>query len=309
MTFDAQRSVSQSSVGRINPQDFYSDYNPSRNNQLSNKGWGPIAARKAAAVDGSLVSPEYWIVLAGVGFSAGFLDSIVGGGGLIGTPAMMNIFPAWSILNVVGTNRSSSICGTSVAAWNYFRKVRPAWHILWPACLSAFAASYAGVQLAQNIDSDRLKWVVLVAIVALAVYTYFKKDLGQSNRQSGSQSGEMGWAFLVGSGCGFYNGLIGPGTGTLLVFGFVSLVGLDFLRSSAVSKAANVAGDLSSFGVLLWGGYIIWEAAIPLIFANMLGSYVGSHLAILKGSRFIRRVFLLVTLGLIARLVWQLATS
>ncbi|MFM7740141.1 MAG: sulfite exporter TauE/SafE family protein [Planctomycetota bacterium] len=103
--------------------------------------------------------------------------------------------------------------------------------------------------------------------------------------------------------------MIGPGTGTLLVFGFVSLLGLDFLRSSAVSKAVNVAGDISSFGVLLLGGYVIWAAAIPLVFANMAGSYCGSRLAILKGSRFIRRFFLVVVFALIARLLWQLWSS
>jgi uncharacterized membrane protein YfcA len=130
--------------------------------------------------------------------------------------------------------------------------------------------------------------------------------LGQVEQRRFSGSAESWAAFGVGSVCGFYNGLIGPGTGTLLVFGFVSLLGLDFLRSSAVSKAVNVAGDISSFCVLLFGGYVIWSAAIPLVFANMAGSYCGSRLAILKGSRFIRRFFLVIVFALIARLLWQL---
>lgn len=249
----------------------------------------------------------HWLVL--IGFASGFLDSVVGGGGLIGTPAMLNLFPGWSILNVVGTNRTSSIFGTSLAAWNYFRTVRPEPGILWPGCLGALLASLAGVQLAQQIDSEQLKFVVLAMIVALAIYSSFKTDLGQLDQRRFTGSAESWAALGVGSICGFYNGLIGPGTGTLLVFGFVSLLGLDFLRSSAASKAVNVAGDLSSFTVLLLGGYVIWTVAIPLVFANMAGSYCGSRLAILKGSRFIRRFFLVVVFALIARLLWQLGSG
>ncbi|MFN9343723.1 MAG: sulfite exporter TauE/SafE family protein [Planctomycetota bacterium] len=249
----------------------------------------------------------FWLAL--IGFASGFLDSIVGGGGLIGTPAMLNLFPGWSILNVVGTNRTSSICGTSLAAWNYFRTVRPESHLLVPGCLGAFAASFLGVQLAQLIHGEWLKLVVLGMIIALAIYSGFKRDLGQTEQRRFAPRAE-GWAALVVSSlCGFYNGLIGPGTGTLLVFGFVSILGLDFLRSSAVSKAVNGAGDLSSCSGRLGSGYVIWAAAIPLVIANLAGSYVGSRLAILKGSRFIRRFFLIVVFGLIARLLWQLFSS
>jgi uncharacterized protein len=110
----------------------------------------------------------------------------------------------------------------------------------------------------------------------------------------------------VGLACGFYNGLIGPGTGTLLVFAFVSVLGLDFLRSSAVSKVANVAADLSSWTILVLSGYVLWGVVLPLVAGNMLGSWCGSRLAILKGSRFIRTVFLLTVAALIAKLLWDL---
>jgi uncharacterized membrane protein YfcA len=239
------------------------------------------------------------------GFAAGLLDSIVGGGGLIGTPAMINLFPGWSILNIVGTNRSSSIFGTSVAAWNYFRHVKLEPHIVFAGCGGAFLAALGGVQLAKQIPTERLKWIVLCMIVVLAIYSVVKKEFGHADRRAFSPRTEMWAALAVGSACGFYNGLIGPGTGTLLVFGFVGVLGLDFLKSSAVSKAANVAADVSSFAVLLLSGFVVWAAAIPLIVGNMLGSFIGSKLAILKGSKFIRRVFLVVVFALIGRLLWQ----
>ena len=110
----------------------------------------------------------------------------------------------------------------------------------------------------------------------------------------------------IGAATGFYNGLIGPGTGTLMVFAFVSFLGLDFLKSSASAKAANVAADLSSWTVLMLSGFVLWTLALPLIVGNMLGSYLGSHLAIRKGQAFVRAVFLVIVLALIARQAWLL---
>ena len=252
---------------------------------------------------------ELIILLSLIGFSAGFLDSIVGGGGLIGTPAMLNLFPHWSILNIVGTNRTSSIVGTSVAARNYFRFAKPEWHLLLPGCAGAFVASFSGAKLATQIDGNKLKGAVVIAIIALAIYMLVRKDLGKVENRRFTSRREIWAAFFVGSACGFYNGLVGPGTGTFLVFGFVSVLGLDFLKSSAVSKAVNVAGDVSSFAVLAWSGYVVWLVAIPLVISNVAGSYFGSKLAILKGSRFIRQVFFVVVFALIARFCWQLWTS
>jgi hypothetical protein len=257
-------------------------------------------------LDGANFPPHYYLYLGLIGLAAGLLDSIVGGGGLIGTPAMMNLFPTWPILSIVGTNRASSIFGTSVAAWNYFRKVKLERRIVLSSCAGALVASYAGVQVARLVPTDNLKWAVVCAIIGLAVYSLAKKELGRVERRKFSPRQEIWAALGVGAACGFYNGLIGPGTGTLLVFGFVSALGLDFLKSSAVSKAVNVSADISSFAVLAAAGFVVWPAAIPLVIANMLGSFLGSKLAILKGSEFIRRVFLVVVFALIIRLLWQM---
>jgi uncharacterized protein len=254
--------------------------------------------------------PTHYLALIGlIGFGAGLLDSIAGGGGLIGTPAMLNLFPHWQLLNVVSTNRCSSIFGTTIAAWNYFRTIPPEWNVLVPACFGALLASFLGVQWASQIPDRTLKIIVLISIVLLAVWTWFNKRLGEKDQRRFSSRGEWWAALGIGTVCGFYNGLIGPGTGTLLVFAFVAVLGMDFLRSSAVSKATNVAGDISSFAVLVLGGFVVWRAAIPLILGNMLGSFAGSKLAILKGSGFVRRFFLCVTVALVARFAWQLWTS
>ena len=249
---------------------------------------------------------ELWLLTGLAGFAAGLLDSIVGGGGLILTPAMLNLHPGLGILQTIATQRTSSLLGTSVAAWNYFRHVVVERRIVLPALLSALAFSALGVQFARRIDPDVLKGVVLALCVLLAVYTVARKDLGRAERRRFGPRREALAAAVVGGACGFYNGLIGPGTGTLLVFAFVSVIGLDFLKSSAVSKSTNVAADASSWTVLALAGFVQWALAVPLVIGNMLGSYVGSHLAIRRGDGFIRAVFLLVVLALVARVGWDL---
>ena len=255
----------------------------------------------AASPDATL-----WLLTALAGFAAGLIDSIVGGGGLVLTPAMLNLHPGLHILQAIATQRTSSIFGTSVAAWNYLRRIHVERRILLPACAAALVASALGVQLAKRIDAEALKWTVLSICVVLALYTALRKDLGLREERRFHPSHEALAAASIGSATGFYNGLIGPGTGTIMVFAFVSFLGLDFLKSSAVSKAANVAADISSWTVLMFAGFVIWTLALPLILGNMLGSYLGSHLAIRRGQRFVRMVFLIIVLALIARQAWQL---
>ena len=122
-----------------------------------------------------------WGLAATAGFGAGLLDSIVGGGGLIMTPAMVNLFPEWAILNIIATQRTSSIAGTSVAAWNYFRHVSLPWPLVLAACGAALPASALGAMLAKRTDPLFLKWLILGMCVALAIYTFMRKDLGQTH--------------------------------------------------------------------------------------------------------------------------------
>ena len=255
------------------------------------------------------IDATLWLLTALAGFAAGLIDSIVGGGGLVLTPAMLNLHPGLNILQAIGTQRTSSIMGTSVAAWNYLRRIHIERRILLPACAAAMTASAVGVQFAKRLDPELLKWSVLAICVILAVYTVFRKDLGLKEERRFHPKHESLAALSIGTATGFYNGLIGPGTGTIMVFAFVSFLGLDFLKSSAVSKAANVSADISSWTVLFLSGFVIWVLAIPLIVGNMFGSFIGSHMAIRKGQAFVRAVFLIIVLALIARQAWQLLAS
>jgi uncharacterized membrane protein YfcA len=247
----------------------------------------------------------FWVSL--TGFSAGFLDAIVGGGGLIMTPAMMSLFPGFEILKILGTNRTSSIFGTATAAWSYFRMIKIAYKVVLAAAFSAMVAAIIGVQLAFLLDPKVLTFIVLLFIIFIAMYSYFKPSFGLSEASFSENVERPLHAAMVGAACGFYNGFIGPGTGIILVFAFVSVMKMSFLRASAISKVTNVSGDFGSWVVLIWKGMVFWPAAIPLILSNVVGSFLGSRMAILKGSRFIKTVFFLVVLTMIANLLYKLA--
>lgn len=250
----------------------------------------------------------FWQALA-AGLAAGFLDSIVGGGGLILTPAMLNLFPGTPILHLIATQRTSSLLGTAVAAWAYLRVIRVPKKVLAAAALAALTASILGATLAQQLDPVILKWTILALCVVLAIYTFLAPKLGEQEHLRFPLARMALPAGFVGLGTGFYNGLIGPGTGTLMVFGFVAVLGFDFLKASATAKVSNVAADLSSWTVLMLAGFVMWPVVLPLVIGNVIGSWAGSRLAILKGSRFIRGVFLVVVCALIARALWELSRS
>lgn len=244
-------------------------------------------------------------LLCAFAFLAGFIDSIVGGGGLVQIPAFFVLYPQLPVPNVIGTNRLASAVGTSVAAWNYARSVKIPWKtVLW-ASLSASVFSYLGATIQSLLPSSVLKPIILFLIIGIAFYTYRKKDFGQEDHFHIAPEKLPYWAAGIGAILGFYNGFIGPGTGSLLVFGFVSVIGYSFLSSSAISKIVNVVADASSLVFFLMHKYVLFHLTIPMMVCNVGGSYLGSRMAVLRGNAFIRQVFLVVVVGIVARFAWD----
>lgn len=238
-------------------------------------------------------------------FLAGFIDSIVGGGGLVQIPAFFVLYPQLSVPNVISTNRLASAVGTSVAAWNYARSVKIPWRTVLFAGISAAICSYVGATIQSMLPSSVLKPIILVLIIAIAAYTYRNKDLGQTEHFHIPPEQIPRWAAGIGAVLGFYNGFIGPGTGSLLVFGFVSLIGYSFLTSSAISKIINVVADVSSLVFFLVNKHVLFHLALPMMACNVAGSYLGSRMAVLRGNGFIRKVFLVVVAGIVLRFAWD----
>lgn len=246
-----------------------------------------------------------YLILAGAAFFAGLIDAIVGGGGLIQVPALLSVFPQAAPASLFGTNKFAGIWGTGVAAWNYNRVVRQRWHVILPAALAAFVAALLGAITVTVIPSTQLRKVLPLVLAVVAIYTFYKKDLGQQHAPVFAGTKEIYVAMAFAASIGFYDGFFGPGTGSFLVFVFVKFFGYDFLRASASAKLVNVACNLSA---LLWfglTGHVMWMLGLAMAVCSVAGSLVGSRLAIARGSEFVRRVFLAVVVMLIAKTSWD----
>ncbi len=239
-----------------------------------------------------------------VAFLAGFVDSVVGGGGLIQLPALFIFLPkplAASLPGVLGTNKLSSICGTGMAVLQYSRRVRIHWLSILPAGLAALVFSALGAHTVMSVKADVLKPLILCLLIAVAIYTYWRKDLGNLHAPQFTAHRERQFGILLGMGIGFYDGFFGPGTGSFLIFIYICLFGFDFLTASASAKVINFATNLSAVIYFAATHNIFYQFAIPMGLCNLLGSLAGSRLAILKGNSFLRLFFLVVVAAMILR--------
>ena len=237
-------------------------------------------------------------------FLAGFVDSVVGGGGLIQLPALFIFLPkplAGSLPGVLGTNKLSSICGTGMAVLQYSRRVRIHWLSILPAGLAAFVFSALGAHTVMSVKADVLKPLILCLLIAVAIYTYWRKDLGNLHAPQFTAHRERQFGILLGMGIGFYDGFFGPGTGSFLIFIYICLFGFDFLTASACAKVINFATNLSAVIYFAATHNIFYQFAVPMGLCNLLGSLAGSRLAILKGNAFLRLFFLVVVAAMILR--------
>jgi len=237
---------------------------------------------------------------------AGFIDAIVGGGGLITVPALMLALPAGTPLpTLLGTNKVVACTGTTMAAGKFLRSGTLSWREMLSPALASAAGACGGVWLTYRVHGDFLRPVMLGLLVAMLAFTLLKPDLGQLHAPRFGLGHQRGLAVLIASALGFYDGFFGPGTGSLLIFLFVAILGFDFLRASALTKSVNWASNLTAMGLFVWQGSWIPSVALGMALANGLGGYLGAHVALRQGSRWVRGVFIGVVSALILRLGWQ----
>lgn len=229
--------------------------------------------------------------------TAGFFDAIAGGGGLIQLPALLIGLQDKSVVNVLGTNKFAAVFGTINAANRYRKQVKIDKKFLASMMVPAFLGSMGGAQLASRVPTEKMRIVVLVALIAIFIYTALNPKLGHED----NQRIDYKIAIIAGLAIGFYDGIFGPGTGTFLMAVLVGVLGFGFLNASAIAKFTNVATNLAAIIIFAKHGAIIWGIGIALAISNVLGSTLGSHLAIKGGSPLVRKVFLLMTGLLIAK--------
>ena len=236
-----------------------------------------------------------------VSLLAGFVDAIVGGGGLILVPALFAVFPNTHPATLFGINKSASVWGTAAATWRYSRQVELRWQALLPAAAAGFAGAFAGAWVVTAIAPDFLRKLLPVVLVVVLVYTLARKDLGRVHAPRFAGRAEARVAAAIGLVLGFYDGFFGPGTGSFLVFLFVRALGYDFLNASASARLINTATNLAALILFAAKGHVWWHYALVLAVSNVLGSVLGSHLALKHGAGFVRVVFIVVVSALILK--------
>jgi uncharacterized membrane protein YfcA len=245
------------------------------------------------------------ILLCIAAFAAGFVDAIVGGGGLIQTPMGLILLPNLPVATIIGTLKIPSFSGTFFAAFQYMKNVKMDWKLLIIMMLLAVPSAFAGSTLLIYVSNDFMKPLLLVVLSLLVIYTYAKKNFGQHTDKSHSVKQQMLYAVLISFFIGFYDGFIGPGTGSFLVLAFITLLGFDFLQASANAKMVNLATNFGSISLFIIKGKIIWMIAIPMAICNAIGGFLGAKLAINKGNQFIRIFFLIVVIGTLIRFAYD----
>lgn len=239
-------------------------------------------------------------------FVAGWVDAVVGGGGLIQLPALLLGLPGVSPVTVLATNKLSSIWGTTAAAITYSRKLQRRPRAALVLTLFAALGSALGAVLAGFVPRDVFTPLVLVLIVVIGLVTVFRPALGviEKRRWVGYRHA---WALAaIGVAVGVWDGIFGPGTGTLFVFALVGIAGYVFLDATGLAKIANAVTNLAALVVFTLQGAPLWTLGLMLGAANLAGGWLGAHTAITRGSAFVRGVFLVVITGLVLRLAWDL---
>jgi uncharacterized protein len=234
-------------------------------------------------------------------FTAGFVDAIVGGGGLIQLPALLAGYPTAPPPVLLGTNKLGSICGTSGAVMRYMRVVRIPWRALLPAAAVAFLAALAGASLVSAVSPALFRPLVPIMLTAVLMYVLWHKDLGARHAPIVFSRRRGYLALSAVGGIGLYDGFFGPGTGSFLMLLFMRLYGFDFLHASAGARTINVAtnaGALLFFGI---HGEIHWGLGVALGVCNAAGSVLGAHTAVKHGSKFVRVVFIAIVITLIGK--------
>lgn len=270
----------------------------------------PLTLGGSAATSGLAIPLSVLVALVAAAFIAGWVDSVVGGGGLIQLPALVIALPAeTSTAEVLGTNKLSSVAGTLVASATYLRRIRIPVGMVLPLVTAAFAGSAAGSSVARYVPKDMLTPMVLVAVLVVGAYTWLRPSMGSTHDDRHTGWARVWRSVVIGLVVGFYDGILGPGTGSFFVIAIVAFLGYGFLQGTVAAKLANLTTNIAS--VLVFGihGEMLWVLGGCMAVANLTGGAIGARMAIRHGNEFIRRVFLVVITVLAARLAWETVTQ
>ncbi|QPP05841.1 TSUP family transporter [Streptomyces bathyalis] len=238
--------------------------------------------------------------------AAGWVDAVVGGGGLLLIPALLLSFPQLPPSAALGTNKLAAITGTTVAAVTFARRTKLDRSVALPAAALAVPAAGFGAVSASSVPADWFRPVVMALLVSVAVFVALRPRFGAAEgRDAVSRRRRMAVIALAGCGIGFYDGLFGPGTGTFLIMAFTSVLSLEFLQSSALAKVVNVGTNLGALTVFAVQGDVLWLLGAGMAVCNIAGASLGARTALRRGSGFVRTVLLVTVTGMVVKLCFD----
>lgn len=246
-----------------------------------------------------------WAIVCPLVFIGGLIDAIAGGGGLVTLPAYLIAgLPAHT---AAGTNKCGNVFGTALAMVRFLRRDHVHRHSAIVAALAALVGSHLGVRLNLLLPSDVLYYIMLGAVPVLAISLRTKRNFGnESNIDKFSPKMLLLVSGAVGFFVGGYDGFFGPGAGTFLMLAFTGICGFDLLTASGNTKVVNTASNMAALVTFAMAGQVMWAVGLPAAACNMVGSYIGSNLALTRGAKIIRPMFLVVLTLLVGKLVWDL---
>lgn len=247
------------------------------------------------------------IALCATAALAGWVDAVSGGGGLLQLPALLVALPSAEPVQALATNKVSSVLGTTAATATYSRKAPPDVRTALPMAGAAFVGAGLGALTASRIPAEAFRPIIVSMLVAVWLWTLLSPQMGQVQ--------ELRWrgrrrhyvvATAAGLAIGFYDGVLGPGTGSFLLIVLVAGLGYSFLNASSTAKVVNLGTNVAAIMVFGLTGSVLWLLGLAMGVCNVAGAVVGARMAIRRGSGFVRLVFLTVVGVLILRLVWDL---
>ena len=229
------------------------------------------------------------------GFIAGAVDAIAGGGGVINLPILM--FTGLPIDLVLGTNKLAGTGGTVLATTKFVRQKRYSNFVFRYNLIFTAIGAGLGALCASYVSADILKSIVSISVIGIAFYFFFKPELGVHSTGPVNPTRFKIILSVVGAFIlGFYDGIFGPGTGAFLMFMFIRLLEQDFVLAGGNTKILNLTSNVVALSIFLFNKKIVWSIGIPLALANMVGGYVGAHIAINRGASWVRWIFIVMAL-------------
>ncbi|MFI9591427.1 sulfite exporter TauE/SafE family protein [Nonomuraea sp. NPDC052265] len=247
---------------------------------------------------------EHVVVLLAAAASAGWVDAVVGGGGLVQLPALL--MTGMPPVQAMATNKFSSVFGTASAAVAYARSTKIDRQVALPGAALAVVSAGLGAWAAAAISAEVLRPVVMVVLLGVAAFVTLRPSMGALPQPHLRTNARVVAAVAVaGVGIAFYDGIMGPGTGTFLIIAFTTILGLDFVAASASAKIINVGTNLGALAVFGLQGHVQWALGLGMALCNVAGAQLGARMAIRRGTAFVRVVLLCVVAAMVVRLGWQ----